>query len=68
MSHATEVKRAALLAEIENLKPLLPDTEACRRNIGLIEKQMPPDKMDEQRLCDYVNLLARSVPMLGVAA
>lgn len=62
MSYATEFVRRALLTEVERLKPMLPDTEACRRNVALIEKQAPPEKMDQSKLCDYVNLLARSIP------
>lgn len=60
--HAAEIRRDALLAEVARLKPLLPDTEATRRNIAAIEKQRPVEKMDDTMLAGYVNLLARSVP------
>lgn len=59
---AQDIRRNALLAEVARLKPLLPDTDACRRNVAAIEKQRPPEKMDEAMLSNYVDLLTRSVP------
>lgn len=59
--HADKIKREALLAEVARLKPLLPDTEACRRNVVAIEKHTPLESMDDARLSTYVDLLTRSV-------
>jgi len=61
MSFATDIRRNALLSEVERLRPLLPDTEATRRNMAAIEKQRPAEKMDDDMLADFVNLMERSV-------
>jgi hypothetical protein len=60
--HAKVVKRNALLAEIERLRPMLPDTEVTKRNLANIEKHCPIEKMDDQQIDSFVDLLARSVP------
>lgn len=62
MSHAADIKRNALLTEVGRLRPLLPDTEATKRNLAAIEAHCSVEKMDDIRLSDFVNLLARSVP------
>lgn len=61
--YAKAIKRAALLSAVSTLKPLLPDTEATRRNMASIEAHNPPEKMDDDMLCSFVDLLYRSVPV-----
>lgn len=60
-NHSTRLVRDALLVELSRLRALLPDTEACRRNVASIEKRAPVEKMDEGKLRDYVNLMHRTV-------
>lgn len=59
--HSTRFVRDALLGELARLRALLPDTEACRKNVASIEKHAPVEKMDEGKLRDYVNLMHRTV-------
>ena len=61
ISYAANVRRQALLGEIEHLRPLLPDTEATKRNVAAIEKHRPLAKMSEEELSTYLNLFARSI-------
>lgn len=60
--HAKSLVNAALLAEVNRLKALLPEKENVQRNIAAIEKSKPIDKMEYTDLCTYVDLLARSIP------
>lgn len=59
--HSTRFVRDSLLGELSRLRALLPNTEACRRNVASIEKHAPIEKMDESKLRDYVNLMHRTV-------
>jgi len=69
MTYADKVKRIALYEEIHRLKSMIPDTENVRRNIEAIERATPMAKMNELGLCDFVNLLHRSIPKdLGVCS
>jgi hypothetical protein len=61
--YAKAIKRTALLAAVYELKALLPDTEATRRNLANIEALNPPEKMHDDMLCSFVDLLYRSVPI-----
>lgn len=58
--YAADIKRNALLAEVERIKPLLP--ESSHGVLAKIEASSPVDKMDEPTLCNFVDLLSRSLP------
>lgn len=61
MSYAKKFIKQKLIEEINRLRELLPDTEACKRNIQNIESQRPIDKMSLAELMDYLDLFHRSI-------
>ena len=59
--HAKRFAQEALLREADRLEALLPNTDVVRKNLENIKTYKQPNLMNFDDLCNYVDLLFRSV-------